>query len=169
MSVCFVLQRDIPPPLFMTPSRINLSYLGSLFFSLAARLVALLMKHSKHSEAVVSKEAKKAHAKAKTRVLARTNRLKPVHWPDRTNQYMGIGQTEQTDIRQAKKTDIWVLAWPNRPKNWYWSDGTDRNKGIGQTKQIEIRVLARPNKPKIGIGQKEQTEIWVLARRNRPK
>ena len=94
------------------------------------------------------------------------------YWPDRTDQNMGIGQTEQTEI--------WVLARPNRPKYGYWPDRTDRNLGIGQTEQAKIWVLARLNRPKygywpdrtdrnMGIGHTEQTEIWVIARPNRLK
>ena len=59
----------------MTPSRISLSYLGSLFFSLAARSGALLKEHS-NAPALVFKEAKKAHAKAKTSLLQQISERK---------------------------------------------------------------------------------------------
>ena len=52
----------------MTPLRISLSYLGSLFFSLAARSGALFFELS-NAPALFFKEAKKAHAKAKTILL----------------------------------------------------------------------------------------------------
>ena len=86
------------------------------------------------------------------------------YWPDRKDQNMGIGQTEQTKIR--------VLARLNRPKIGYWPVRTGRNLSIGQTEQAEIRVLARPNRPKYGfwpdrtdrnmaIRQTEQTKIAI--------
>ena len=65
MFVCFFFRRDNSPPLFMTPSCNSLSYLGSLFFTLAARSGAFLMEHS-NASALVFKEAKQAHAKSKT-------------------------------------------------------------------------------------------------------
>ena len=74
MNYLFI-QRDNPPPLFVTPSRISLSYLGSLFFSLAARSGALLKEH-RNAPALVFKEAIKAHAKAKTTLLQQKSERK---------------------------------------------------------------------------------------------
>ena len=92
--------------------------------------------------------------------------LETRYLPDQTDQNMGIGQTEQTEIC--------VLARPNWPKYGYWPDQTDQNMGIGQTEQTKIWVLARPKYGYwpdrtdriMGIGQ---TEIWVFARPNRLK
>ena len=86
------------------------------------------------------------------------------YWPDRTDQNMGICQTEQTEI--------WVSARPNRPKYGHWPDRTDQNVGIGHTEQTEIWVLDRPNRPKfgywpdrtdrnMGIRQNEYTNIAI--------
>ena len=87
MFVCLFIQRDTPGlvcdpfaqrnnplPLFVTPSRISLSYLGSLFF-LAARSGALLKGHS-NAPALVFKEVKRAHAKAKTNLLQQKSECK---------------------------------------------------------------------------------------------
>ena len=68
-------QRDNPSSLFVTPLRINLIYLVSLFFSLAAKSEVLLMKHS-NATALVFNEAKKATAKAKTNLLLQKSERK---------------------------------------------------------------------------------------------
>ena len=74
------------------------------------------------------------------RVWATPDIPKYVYWPDRLDQIMGIGQTEQTKkmyrpdltdqnmvFDQTEQTKTWVLARQNRPKYGYWPDRTDQN------------------------------------------
>ena len=93
-------------------------------------------------------------------VLTRSNRPNYVYWVDRTDQNLGIGQTEQDQnmgVGLTKQTAVWILARPNRPKGGYWLDQTDRNMSIRQANLTDIWVLPR---------QTEQTKIWFLARAN---
>ena len=63
LYVCLFLQRDNPPPFFVTPSRISLSCFGSFFLGCYVS-GALLLEHS-NAPTLDIKETKKAHAQAK--------------------------------------------------------------------------------------------------------